>query len=122
MSRGQKGASVFLMLCYTMAAAFLVMTLFKVVPVYVDNLTIRSVLDSLDQRPTIRQSTPAEVKDWIDKGFQINGIRGIARDAVRVRQSGAFLTAEINYERRIDLFANVDVVISFENSWKIKQQ
>nr|WP_283777752.1 DUF4845 domain-containing protein [Sansalvadorimonas sp. 2012CJ34-2] len=94
----------------------------KVVPVYMENHAIGSVLDSLDHKSTIDRSTPFEVKDWILKGFKMNGIRDISPNAVRVRRKGAFLTAKINYERRIGFVGNIDIVLSFENSWKIKQQ
>ncbi|WP_281646007.1 DUF4845 domain-containing protein [Parendozoicomonas sp. Alg238-R29] len=118
----QKGASALGVLCYTVAGLFCLMVLFKVAPVYMDNFSVRSVLDSLDERSNIRQARARDVRDWISKGFQVNGIRDIPGDAIQVRQEGAFLVADVNYERRIDFISNIDVVIIFENSWKIKQQ
>ncbi|CAM3581564.1 DUF4845 domain-containing protein [Parendozoicomonas haliclonae] len=120
--RQQQGASTLGMLCIVIAAIFSVMVFFKLFPVYMDNYSVRSVLDSLDERSTIRQASAKEVKSWITKGFQVNGIRDIPTQDIKVRQEGAFLVADINYERRIDLISNVDVVLTFENSWKIKQQ
>ena len=119
---GQKGVSALEMLSYALVGGFALLVLIRLTPAYVDNYKVRAILSSLDERPTIRRSDPAEVTGWIRGGFQVNGLRDIPGEAVKVRREGAFLAAEINYERRIDLISNVDVVLSFENSWKIKQQ
>ena len=120
--QSQRGASSFGLLCYTLAGLFVLMVLFKIAPVYMDNFSVGSVLNSLDDRTDIRKARPRDVKDWIAKGLQINAIRDIPGDAIKVRQEGAFLVADVNYERRVEFISNIDVVITFENSWKIKQQ
>ena len=111
-----------MVLCYTVAGLFVVLTALKVVPLYIESYTVKSVLESLDERAAIHQSTPVQVRGWIRKGLKMNGIQDLPEDAVRVRRKGAFLAAKINYERRIDFLGNIDMVLSFENSWKIKQQ
>ena len=118
----QYGASVLQMLCYTIAGGFIIMAAFRLAPAYVDDFTVRSVLSALDERDSIHKASPKEVEGWIGKGFQVNGIRDVPASAIQVRRKGGFLVADVNYERRIDLFGNIDVVLSFENSWKIKQQ
>ena len=118
----QRGASAFQFLCYTLASVFVILVGFKLLPVYMDNFSVKSVLSALDDRSEIRQARPKEVKIWISKGFQVNSIRDIPISAITVRQEGAFLVADVNYERRVDLISNIDVVLTFENSWKIKQQ
>ncbi len=120
--QNQKGASALMMLCYVLAAMFVLMVGFKLGPVYMDNMTVNSVLSSLDERSDIRQASAKEVRDRIRKGFQVNAIRDLPSDVIKVYQEGAFLVADINYERRVDFISNIDVVLTFENSWKIKQQ
>ncbi len=118
----QRGASAFQFLCYTLAGVFGMLVLFKIMPVYMDNMSVKTVLNSLDDKSSIRQASPKEIRGWIGKGFQVNALRDIPTSAITVRQEGAFLVADVNYERRVDLISNIDVVLTFENSWKIKQQ
>ncbi|MTI14116.1 DUF4845 domain-containing protein [Sansalvadorimonas verongulae] len=120
--QSQCGASAFGFLCYTLAGVFTIMVLYKILPAYLENYSVKSIISSLDDRSDIHDARVRDVRGWINKGFLINGIRDIPEDAIKVRKKGDFLVADVNYERRVDLISNIDIVITFENSWKIKQQ
>ncbi len=94
---------------------------FKLIPIYLDDHAVGSILESLDNYPDVREASPREVEGRIQKGFLINSIRDIPEENIKVNRNNSFLTVDVNYERRVDLVFNIDLVMTFENSWKIRQ-
>ncbi|WP_163835045.1 DUF4845 domain-containing protein [Spartinivicinus ruber] len=109
----------FLALC---VGGFIVVTVMKLAPIYIDNYAVQKVFNSLDERPGIAKASPRKVRDYISKGFTTNMIRDFnAKDVVIKKESG-FLSATLKYEKREHLVKNIDIVLTFENSWKIKAE
>ncbi|MCX4025493.1 DUF4845 domain-containing protein [Endozoicomonas sp. SM1973] len=109
----------FLALC---VGGFVVVTVMKLAPIYIDNYAIQNIFDSLDDRPDIAKASPRKVRDYISKGFTTNMIRDVHIKDVVVKKEGGFLTASLKYEKREHLVKNIDLVLTFENSWKIKAE
>ncbi|MDE1460438.1 DUF4845 domain-containing protein [Spartinivicinus poritis] len=109
----------FLALC---VGGFAVVTVMKLAPIYMDNYAIQNVFDSLDERPGIAKSSPRQVRDYISKGFTTNMIRDVNVKDVVVKKESGFLSASLKYEKREHLVKNIDLVLTFENSWKIKAE
>lgn len=118
----QKGMSTGGMLLTILAVLFAATVVMKLFPVYMDNFTVKSILESLDRQPGITKASTRNVKSSISKGFQTNMVRDISLDDVVVKKENGHLVVDINYERRVDLISNIDVVITFENNWTIKHQ
>ena len=99
--------------------AFFTLIALKLVPIYLDSLTIASVITDLKKEPGIGAKTPREVVAIIEKRLDINMVEGITTDDIFVEKVGDTMTISADYEVRKNMLGNVDVVVSFNNSVEV---
>jgi hypothetical protein len=85
-------------------------------PVYLDNMGIRSAMKSLaESNPDIATMSKGEIYSQLSNYFVINNIRDKSiRDMQVIKQKERTLIND-EYEKRVPLFLNIDVVMSFRN-------
>jgi hypothetical protein len=90
----------------------------KLVPHYIDFYTIQSVIEALPSEE-VRGMTRAALNEKLDKSFKINNLRDFAiRDIITVERSRDATVLQVQYERRENLFLNIDVVITFHKRYE----
>lgn len=99
--------------------AFFTLIALKLVPIYLDSFTIGSVISDLKKEPGIADKNPRQVVAIIEKRLDINMVKGITADDIFVEKVGDTLSISAEYEVRENLFANVDVVVSFNKSVEV---
>lgn len=99
------------------AGAFLLMCFFKLGPAYLDDLTMVDALKSLGERnPNLQEMEKSTIYSQLDKYLVLNNVRDTsAKKAFKItREQGKILVDNV-YERRIPLFANIEVVLTFKH-------
>lgn len=111
---GQKGLGTLGMLLVLLVGGFALTCAFKIGPLYLDNYFVRAALKSLeDERIETQDSTL--VRRTLDRYFMVNNVRDVsARDAVISRERDRVVVS-LDYERRVNLIGNLDVVVRFSN-------
>lgn len=90
--------------------------LFKVIPSYLDNQTLRSKLEELAITPEgIESKSLGELRSTLNNSLRINNIRDLPNDAIEIKRQDGRVVININYEKRIPMFSNVDVILTFKN-------
>ena len=107
-----------LLLLFVLASCGFILTcFFKIGPAYMDNRYIVSALKSLakDHPDDLAQVSKESIRQELSKFYTINNVRGEAAKALDVerRQDKTIIT--IAYETRIPFWANIDVVVKFNN-------
>lgn len=87
----------------------------KLVPAYIDQFNVSSVLSSLKSEPGIGTMTVQEVNTTIMKRLDINMVKEVKSDDIYITQQGGNRIVEIEYQVQRKLLANVDVLIKFNN-------
>lgn len=87
----------------------------KLAPFYLDNRFVVSTLHGLAEDATFPQMTPNQVRTKLKKTFSINNIRGKAIDSVKVNKVKNTTLVTIEYEERVNILFNVDVVLTFNS-------
>lgn len=87
----------------------------KVLPVYIDHNFVRGVAETLVESGRASSMTQAEVREEIAASMRVNNVRDFDLDDITTTRSGGNSVININYERRIPLAGNMDVVLSFED-------
>ncbi|WP_252180444.1 DUF4845 domain-containing protein [Endozoicomonas sp. 4G] len=118
----QKGLSTLGWLVAILVGGFIIMLALKVVPIYLDDYAIKKVLTSLDTRPDISEASAPQVREWLDKGLQTNRIQLAGEELSVLRDKGQPVAIAINYERRVHLIHNADLLLTFEHNWNAKSQ
>jgi len=98
-------------------AGFFLLFAFKVVPLYAENRYVESALRSLENGgEKLEQLTDAEIKKKLNNFYTINNVRseGPTKNIKVARESEKALVT-VDYETRVPLFWNIDLVLSFQN-------
>ncbi|WP_257287752.1 DUF4845 domain-containing protein, partial [Endozoicomonas sp. SESOKO2] len=99
-----------------------IMLTIRVAPVYLDDYAIKKVLKSLDTKPGIEGASVQQVREWLDKGLLTNRIRLEGEESSVLLDKGKSVAVQINYDRRVHLIHNIDLVLTFEHNWNTKSQ
>ena len=108
------GATAFLII--VLVIGFTLLCAFRMAPAYLDNRYIQQSLKSLAEDPELKELSNRDIRSKLGDFFNINGIRSVRLSEVLDidRRQGRVLV-NMNYEVRVPIAYNVDVVMSFNN-------
>ncbi len=117
----QKGLSPIGVLMGVCIFAAFVTALLKIFPYYVSDNTIKGIFQEVANEEGIRSKSASTIKGQIEKQFQMNSVRDFnMNESAFVGEEGDLLIIEYSYEIREHIFANIDVVLSFEFSAEVE--
>ncbi len=115
MKNNQQGITfIGLMIIFGIIAFFTLITL-KVLPLYLDDWKVSSLLQDLKQEPLITQKTPKEIQTLIHRRMKIGYVDHIKPDQFEIEKKDGKLTVSIEYEYRNNVMSNLDVIGSFKH-------
>lgn len=87
-------------------------------PHYIDWRTMQSVFTGLERQP-IHEMSKNQIREAIAKSFRINSLRDFdQRSLVGIEAEKEFTTLNVSYEQREHIFYNVDIVLTFKESFQ----
>lgn len=113
--RNQAGMTYLGMLILLIVIAFFAVVMIKVVPLYLEHFKVKSVLDSLKEESDTAKLPPNEIERRIMSRLDVNDVENVEAQHIKVERSGGQTVVTIDYEARVPLFANLDVVAGFDN-------
>ena len=114
----QTGATMWSMFMISLMVVFFALLLFKLIPPYLQDLKVKSVLDSIEQQADSGMSNP-EIMVALSKRFDIDDIEHVELSDITIERRGAFKVINIEYEAVIPLILNISVLIEFDHSVEI---
>jgi len=120
-SKYQKGITMWGMLVVAMLVIFFAFLAVKLFSPYMTDMQVSSALNSLSKQPDAASMSNYEIKEALDKRFQIDNIDEIVRvrDVVSFSKKGRKRIVNISYESLTPLFSNMSVLIEFDHSAEI---
>lgn len=112
--RSQVGLTLPGFLFALLVLGFCLTVAFRLGPLYLDNYTVAQSFASLGDGD-IRNLSDQGIRQRLYKNFVVNNVDDIDLKAVKVDRSAEKILVSLNYERRVNLFRNIDAVVSFEN-------
>jgi len=112
----QQGMSMLSALVALSLGIFVVLIGLKMVPVYLENLSISEVLESVSQDTRSRAMSRAQLRDNIMRRLNINGVRDLPKEEIEFERTRQGLEIVIDYEVRKPIAGNVSVVMAFKES------
>jgi hypothetical protein len=98
---------------------FFALLTFKLVPIYLENNSVKSVIHSLEDEPMITKKSKGEILGMIMTRLRTNGIRDLKHDSVKISNSDGVLTVNITYSVQKNMIGNVDVIVSFDERLRL---
>jgi hypothetical protein len=102
--------------------AFIIIFAGKLIPVYLDNNAVKSMLTNLQSNHTLDFTSPTDVRNRIMKQLRINTVTGVGIDAVSVVGGRDFFEVDITYQVKIPLAYNIEMLVSFSDQVEIPRR
>ena len=115
--KSQRGLGMLQWALVIAVAGFFLLFAFKVVPLYAENRYVESALRSLETGgEKVQDMTDAEIKKKLGNFYMINNVRseGPTKN-IKIDRRSEDLLITVDYETRVPLFYNIDLVLSFQN-------
>ena len=109
----QAGVSKFgLLMMFVLLVSFLTFGL-KVVPLYVDHNLLSGVCEELIENGEAANMTITQIRQRVSNTLRINNVTDFDLSSITLRKENDQAIITIDYERRVELAANLDVVAKF---------
>ena len=112
----QRGLSALGLLIVLAIGGFFLTVATRVGPLFLDNSFVNAAMQSLENE-SIHTLTDRQIRRKLSDYFMVNNVRDVnVKDLVIERKKTATVV-HLDYERRVNFLANVDVVVAFENTY-----
>ena len=121
--RQQQGMTMWGMLMIAIIAAFFALLGLKLFPPYMTNMKVKSVLSGIAEQAANTPMSNLEVLEGLNKRFQIDDLdrKIVLKDVVSFEKEGRARIVRIAYDDITPIFANIYVLIEFDNSAEVGQ-
>ena len=114
--RRQKGMSTAGWIGVVGIFGLLVISFFKVFPMYYENFKVRSALEALQKDQTVDVKSKRAIWESLQKRLFVDSIRSVKRENVDIQRQDGRTTVTITYETRDDYIGNLFIGGSFTES------
>jgi hypothetical protein len=111
----QKGLTLISWLAIIAIVLFNAIIAMNVVPVYLNDHSVKEMMQGLPSDANFRGATPKKMKEIILKRLRINNIYSIKKDQISIKKSKSGYVITIEYEPRDRLIGNLDYIVSFKH-------
>lgn len=86
-----------------------------------DHWTRVNAISSLSDQEDLSAKRRLDIMKMIHKRFVINSLEPLAANEIKLDVQGNRLFVHMDYEKRVNLVANLDVVVSFNESVEVSE-
>ena len=91
----------------------------NVLPVYLTDQSVKTLMEALPNDAMARESSPKELKVLISKRLSMNSVYSIKPEFIKVKKGKGENIATIQYEPRGKLIGNLEYIVSFNHEAKV---
>lgn len=113
MHRKQSGLSLISMFFVAMGIVFLSIAVMKVVPAYIEYVSIKKVLSTMVADPELANAKSAQIRESFTRRSQIDNITSISASDLVITRNNGQLVLSGEYQVQKPLFSNIGVYINF---------
>ncbi|MFA7095057.1 MAG: DUF4845 domain-containing protein [Gammaproteobacteria bacterium] len=92
----------------------------RLAPMYLEYFNVVSSMESLKSESEIKSKAPAEIMQMLMKRFDVNDVRNVKPNHVRVTNEGGKLKVIVKYEVRTPLMGNLSAVATFDKNVELR--
>lgn len=117
----QNGMTIWSLLFVLGTLAFFLFLLFKLFPPYMDDLKVKSALESLGRQPEAGSMSVAEIQEAIRKRLEIDNADSFdLGNSLTVTARGRVKVIRINYESVTPMAFNIAALLTFDHSVEVR--
>ncbi|RMQ49835.1 hypothetical protein ALQ04_01276 [Pseudomonas cichorii] len=119
-STSQKGLSFVGWMIALALIAFVMSTAFKLVPHYLDYMSMKKIIESVESNQALDITTVDDFYSYVGKNMQVNNIQDVdLNKALKVTVQNNKFSAHLKYEQREPLIQNIDLVMKFDQQFSV---
>ena len=115
----QRGITFISLVVMLVVVGFLALLALKLGPIYLQNYTIKTVLQNVKNEPFISKQPMAEIRKQIANRLYINEVRRLSRKDIKLKREDGNIVITIDYEVREPILGNVDAIVTFAERTEI---
>ena len=96
------------------------LVLIKIMPVFADDQTVKSIWNSMENDPEMIGLSPKAIKKTILKKMKVNSMYNFDMNSVTIKRAKGYYVVRTEYEPRGTIIGPVDFIVSFEHEASIK--
>ncbi len=101
--------------------AFLASAVFKMLPHYLDYMSLEKMITAVDTDSALEVHTVADFYRHMEKGMAVNAIRDLKlEDILEVKLENNEFLVHLKYEARESLIQNLDLVATFDKEFSVR--
>ena len=118
----QQGYGLLLILLLLALAVMGFLLVLKLSPLYIDNYSVKQIFEGLQQQQPqkIESDSDQTLEQKIELAFETEGLSEFFPD-VNFTNLGISTAVAMEYERRVGLVSNIDIVVTFEHYVEISE-
>ena len=121
LKREQQGMTLMGMIMVLAVVGFFIYCGMKVVPMYSEFSGVKEAMEAVAQEPNIANSSKGKIIELLNRRFNISYVENVKPEHITLdTKKGAKLS--VNYEVRVPLMYNLDVVGKFEYMVDLKAE
>lgn len=115
----QKGLTLISWIAILAVVLFNAIIAMNVVPVYINDHSVKSLMENLGSDSSLRGATPKKLKDAITKRLRVNNVYSVNKDHITIKATSNHYLVTIEYEPRGRLIGNLDYIVTFKHEAKV---
>ncbi len=94
----------------------------QLVPLYWDFNIMANVLEGMAEEDGFIHKSDAAIAQTMNKRFRVNGVRTFnIKDNIKINRTSNGVELVMDYEIRMDLLRNIDMVVSFDKTVELRR-
>lgn len=110
MNRKHSGMTMIGFLITLSVVMFFVYCGMKIVPMYIEYYSVKKALAGIAVEPEITNASKAKIRELFYKRLYMSYANNVKEDALKIENTDTGYMLTVDYERREQLIANLDVV------------
>ena len=115
-AKRQRGASFIMLMVYFVMGALVLLLGMKVVPAYLDYLTVKKIFASMANSEEVRSGTVQDIRKSFDRRATIDYQKSVAAEDLEITKEGSETLVTVNWQAKIPLFTSWTLLIDFSAS------
>lgn len=113
MRNKQKGISLFGMFFIAMGLVFISLVVMKVIPAYIEYMSIGKVMKAIAADPAMQDAKPSQIRESYSRRSGIDNITSVKAEDLDISRDNGKLTISAKYHVEKPLFDNIGLYIDF---------
>ena len=110
----QRGMTMWGMLAIMMLVIGFAMAGFRIAPIYLESMAVKSSINSLVSDPDSRKASSGRLRSLLMRRLEVNDVESVKTAHVQVRSVSGGKEIRVKYEARAPFVGNIDVVGQFD--------